>query len=328
MGAVTDALARAATAAGAEIITVGRRERDPRRRRRRRGRLARRRHPAHGRGRHVLSNVAPWVLRILLGEPEDPAPKPEGAQLKINLLLDRLPRLRSGRRPGRRVLRDPPPRARTTPSSRRRTPTPRRAGCPSVMPGEVYCHSLTDPSILGAAPEGTHTLTYFGLHTPASLFPADPAGAKALAVRAPWPPSTSTSSSRSRSASPATPPASCASRPRSRRTSRPTSRCPAGTSSTATSTGPGRRTARRLDSPAQQLGCRRPTTASVLLCGSGSRRGGAVSGLGGHNAAQAVLSARAGLSPLDFPAPAAAGKSRCRFTARCAISSIGRAADS
>jgi phytoene dehydrogenase-like protein len=27
----------------------------------------------------------------------------------------------------------------------------------------------------------------------------------------------------------------------------------------------------------------------VLLCGSGARRGGAVSGLGGHNAAQAVL---------------------------------------
>ena len=28
---------------------------------------------------------------------------------------------------------------------------------------------------------------------------------------------------------------------------------------------------------------------NVLLCGSGARRGGAVSGLGGHNAAQAVL---------------------------------------
>ena len=27
----------------------------------------------------------------------------------------------------------------------------------------------------------------------------------------------------------------------------------------------------------------------ILLCGSGARRGGAVSGLGGHNAAMAVL---------------------------------------
>jgi phytoene dehydrogenase-like protein len=30
----------------------------------------------------------------------------------------------------------------------------------------------------------------------------------------------------------------------------------------------------------------------VLLCGSGAQRGGAVSGLGGHNAARAVLAER------------------------------------
>jgi phytoene dehydrogenase-like protein len=34
----------------------------------------------------------------------------------------------------------------------------------------------------------------------------------------------------------------------------------------------------------------------VLLCGSGARRGGAVSGLGGHNAAMALLEER-GLLP-------------------------------
>src|SRR3546814_20787997 len=45
---------------------------------------------------HVLSNVAPWVLRILLGEDADPALKPSGSQLKINLLLARLPTLKSG----------------------------------------------------------------------------------------------------------------------------------------------------------------------------------------------------------------------------------------
>jgi len=33
---------------------------------------------------------------------------------------------------------------------------------------------------------------------------------------------------------------------------------------------------------------------AVLMCGSGARRGGAVSGLGGHNAAMAVLEARGG----------------------------------
>jgi hypothetical protein len=43
---------------------------------------------------------------------------------------------------------------------------------PSGVPAEIYCHTLTDPSIL--APElvanGWHTLTLFGLHTPARLF--------------------------------------------------------------------------------------------------------------------------------------------------------------
>ena len=44
----------------------------------------------------MLANVAPWVLHILLGEPDDPETKPEGAQLTINFLVDRLPRLKSG----------------------------------------------------------------------------------------------------------------------------------------------------------------------------------------------------------------------------------------
>ena len=33
----------------------------------------------------------------------------------------------------------------------------------------------------------------------------------------------------------------------------------------------------------------RYTYAGVLMCGSGARRGGAVSGLGGHNAAMAAI---------------------------------------
>ena len=44
----------------------------------------------------------------------------------------------------------------------------------------------------------------------------------------------------------------------------------------------------RLETPAQQWGVQ-TDLASVMVCGSGARRGGAVSGLGGHNAAQAVL---------------------------------------
>ena len=43
-----------------------------------------------------------------------------------------------------------------------------------------------------------------------------------------------------------------------------------------------------LDTPAKRWGVATAHEA-ILLCGSGARRGGAVSGIGGHNAAMAVL---------------------------------------
>ena len=61
---------------------------------RRRGALRRRRGGEHARARgHVLANAAPAVLDRLLGRAAV-GPTPEGAQLKVNLLLARLPRLR------------------------------------------------------------------------------------------------------------------------------------------------------------------------------------------------------------------------------------------
>jgi phytoene dehydrogenase-like protein len=54
---------------------------------------------------------------------------------------------------------------------------------PQPLPLELYCHTLTDPTILSAEliAKGFQTLTLFGLHTPAQLFDADPERAKALA---------------------------------------------------------------------------------------------------------------------------------------------------
>ena len=43
-----------------------------------------------------------------------------------------------------------------------------------------------------------------------------------------------------------------------------------------------------LDTPARRWGVATEHDR-IMLCGSGSRRGGAVSGIGGHNAAMAVL---------------------------------------
>ncbi|MGZ4655795.1 MAG: phytoene desaturase family protein [Blastococcus sp.] len=131
---------------------------------------------------HVVCGAAPTVLADLTGA--DPGPRPSGSQLKINMVLARLPLLRSGADPATAF-------AGTfhvdeAASQLDAAYAQAAAGAlPDVIPFEVYCHSLTDPTVLGPVEQATgrHTLTLFGLHTPAGLFRADPAGTKAEAVR-------------------------------------------------------------------------------------------------------------------------------------------------
>ncbi len=241
--------------------------------------------------RHVLANVAPWVLKILLGEVADRETKPAGSQLKVNFLLSRLPRLRSGHDPEEafagtfHVAEEY--------SALARSHAEAAAGeIPSAPPGEFYCHSLTDPSILGElAGFGVHTLTYFGLDMPASLFDADRAGARAEAVR------------RAVAAVDehlAEPLLDCVlvgpdGRPcieaKVPQDVEDDLAMPGGHIFHGDLEWPWASTRAALDTPAQQWGVA-TDLAPVLLCGSGARRGGAVSGLGGHNAAQAVLASR------------------------------------
>ena len=291
MGAVTAALARSATAAGAELLTSAGVSRiaavD--------GGAEVTWHDGHSQhtvtARHVLANVAPWVLRILTGEGEDPETKPQGAQLKLNLLLDRLPRLRSGVDPEVafagtfHVAQDY--------SQLERAYAEAAAGrLPTTLPGELTCHSLTDPSVLGEAPDGMHTLTYLGVHTPASLFEgSDRDAVKALAVE------------RAIAAIDehlAEPLESCLATDTAGRPCLE-AKIPQDVETDLAMPGghvyhghlewPWASNRARLESPAQQWGVQTDVD-SVLVCGSGARRGGAVSGLGGHNAAQAVLASR------------------------------------
>jgi phytoene dehydrogenase-like protein len=129
----------------------------------------------------VVCGAAPAVLAELTGRP---GPRPSGSQLKINMVLARLPRLRSGADPATAF-------AGTlhvdeAASQLDAAYAQAAAGSlPDIIPFEVYCHSLTDPSVLGAVERaaGLHTLTLFGLHTPAELFRADPVGTREEAVR-------------------------------------------------------------------------------------------------------------------------------------------------
>ncbi|WP_183093254.1 phytoene desaturase family protein [Nocardioides stalactiti] len=290
MGAVTEALTKAALDAGAEIVT---------------GAGVRWIRPGadgaeitwhDGRSERgltagtVLANVAPWVLGLLLGEPHDESTKPEGAQLKVNFLLDRLPQLKSGLDPevafaGTLHLGEGYGELLSAYGAA-------AAGqLPDPIPGEVYCHSLTDPSILGDVPPGTHTLTYFGLHTPASLFAEDPEATRAEALRR---------AIASLDEHLVEPIESCVARDADgnlcieAKIPQDIERdlaMPGGHIFHGDLEWPWTSDRTRLSTPAERWGVQ-TSHESVLLCGSGARRGGAVSGIAGHNAAQAVLESR------------------------------------
>jgi phytoene dehydrogenase-like protein len=289
MGAVTDALAAAATTAGAELVVnaevtairggPGGAEIDAL------GGTG----PRTLRARFVLANVAPWVLAGLLGEEPDPAAKPVGAQLKVNFLLSRLPRLKSGTDP-RIAFAGTLHLGEDYPDLERAYTEAAGGAVPARMPGEVYCHSLTDPSILGQVPDGTQTLTYFGLHLPATLFedPATRAQRKELAV------SRAIASLNEHLVDPIE---SVVARDAD---GRPCIEAkipqdieadlgmPGGHIFHGDLAWPWAAATTALDTPAARWGVETGRTG-VFLCGSGATRGGAVSCLGGHNAAQAVL---------------------------------------
>ncbi len=130
--------------------------------------------------KHLLFAAAPQLLARLRGSavPESL----EGAQMKMNMLLTRLPRLKSGIDP--RIAFAGTLHINESYSQLEAAYTAARAGeMPQPLPLELYCHTLTDPTIL--SPEliekGFQTLTLFGLHTPAKLFDGDLEAAKALA---------------------------------------------------------------------------------------------------------------------------------------------------
>jgi len=179
MGAVTGELEKAARQAGARIVTdaeVTSVSPDGTVRYRRGGGI---REVA---GTVVLSGVAPWVLEQLLeadagghDDPDgplptaaEPAPKPEGAQVKVNLLLRRLPRLRDTSVSAEAAFGGTFHINETYIQLEGAYDEAIRGIIPDRLPCEIYCHSLSDPSILsaGLAASGAHTLTVFGLHAP------------------------------------------------------------------------------------------------------------------------------------------------------------------
>lgn len=290
MGAVVEALVGAASAAGAELAV--------------RSRVTALHPGADGvevvwsdddgtehrtAAAHVVAGCAPAVLDGLLGAtPAEPGP--EGAQLKVNMLLTRLPRLRDpdvdpadafagtfhvneGYEQLERAYREA------------------EAGeLPTTPPSEIYCHTLTDPTILGPGLRGTghHTLTLFGLHMPARLFREDPDGARARALEA---------TLRSLDGVLAEPVEDCLALDADGRPCLE-ARSPVDLETDVGLPG-GHIFHRDLAWPWLEDGAAARTAAErwgvattherVLLCGAGARRGGGVSGIPGRSAAMALL---------------------------------------
>ena len=129
--------------------------------------------------KYVLANFAPQRLAKVLAK--QPPKSLDGSQVKVNMLLTKLPRLKSGTDPKLAF-------AGTFHFDERCSDfqlayDQAAAGkIPDIIPAEMYCHTLSDSSILGAdlVAKGFQTLTLFGMHTPATLFEKDNSGSKAI----------------------------------------------------------------------------------------------------------------------------------------------------
>ena len=252
-------------------------------------------------GRHVLANVAPWVLRGLLGEAgaseagasdaSAATAKPEGAQVKVNLLLSRLPRLRDESVSPEAAFGGTFHINETYTQLEGAYEQAAGGVIPDLLPCEIYCHSLTDPTIL--SPElveaGVQTLTVFGLHAPSRWLTEENNDA--------WRERLQVSVLASLNSVLAEPIedlllTDAAGHPcvetKTALDLEHALNMPSGNIFHGALSWPFLEDDAPRDTPAERWGV---ATAHprILICGAGARRGGGVSGIGGHNAAMAVL---------------------------------------
>ena len=129
---------------------------------------------------YLLSNAAPQVLAKLMGQVQ---PKSlEGSQIKINMVLKSLPKFKSGI-DARDAFVGTLHINESFNQLEKAYQQAKSGVFPDELPLEMYCHTLSDPSILSdeLIRQGYHTLTIFGIHTPAKLFEKKPSEVKEIA---------------------------------------------------------------------------------------------------------------------------------------------------
>ncbi|MET1065779.1 MAG: NAD(P)/FAD-dependent oxidoreductase [Arthrobacter sp.] len=249
----------------------------------------------------VLANVAPVVLDRLRSSGassgtaapgiRNPNHLREGAQVKVNLLLKRLPRLLDESVSPEAAFGGTFHINETWSQLDAAYVAAAHGTVPDPLPCEIYCHSLTDPSIL--SPElqaaGAQTLTVFGLHVPDRLITAENNEQRRAELQ-----DAVLKSLNSVLAEPIeelllTGPDGlpCIETKTTLDIERAVG-MPRGNIFHGGLDWPFVEDNTPMDTPAQRWGVA-TDDPQILLCGSGARRGGAVSAIGGHNAAMAVL---------------------------------------
>lgn len=248
-------------------------------------------------GEFVLANVTPAVLGGLLGGPGSTGftppsfPAAEGAQVKVNMLLSRLPRLRDPQVSPEQAFGGTFHINELYSQLEDAYGAAASGSVPDPLPIEIYCHSLADPSIL--SPEllssGAHTLTVFSLQTPHRLLRSGNHDAQRAALQ-----EAVLASLNSVLAEPIEdciltgPSGEPCIETKTTLDLEETLGLTGGNIFHGPLSWPFADDHEPLDTPARRWGVA-TEHPRILLCGAGARRGGGVSGLGGHNAAMALL---------------------------------------
>src|SRR2546430_16997548 len=126
-------------------------------------------------GRFVLVNFGRNVLAKFTGTPFQPDATDEGSVFKINMLLSKLPKLKAKKHPAADAWCGTFHSDESYEQMNLSYGQAAQGRLPEKTPCEVYCHTLTDGSILAPdlREQGFHTMTLFGLDAPWSLFARD-----------------------------------------------------------------------------------------------------------------------------------------------------------
>jgi len=125
--------------------------------------------------RFVLVNFGRNVLARFTGRLFQPDRTDEGSVFKMNMLLSRLPKLKAKKYPATEAFSGTFHSNEGYEQMNARYDQASGGRLPGKTPCEMYCHTLTDDSILAPdlREQGFHTMTLFGLDAPWSLFARD-----------------------------------------------------------------------------------------------------------------------------------------------------------